>query len=358
MTYLTRRAFLRNAAMLAALGLAGCGSAPTATPIPTAPPSPTPATRPSPPAAIALPTPTAAAPPTSPPVAPTPTDATTATGAPSPLPSPEAAPHMVVAHGASPASITRAAIAAMGGMGRFVKPGHDVIIKPNICSAAYSFEYAATTNPEVVATLVTLCKEAGAKRVRVMDSPFQGTDGEAYTRSGIEEAVKKVGGEMEFMSRMRFQNTPIPKGRDIKSWPVYQEVLKADVVINVPIAKNHGIAVLTLGMKNLMGVILDRGSIHINIGQRLADLYSLIRPTLTVIDAVRIMTRGGPTGGSLSYVRKLDTVVVSQDVVAADAYAATFFGMRGADLGYVSAGAEMGLGRMDIENLRIERIEA
>jgi uncharacterized protein (DUF362 family) len=264
---------------------------------------------------------------------------------------------MAVARGDSPEKITRAAIAALGGIGRFVKAGNDVIIKPNICSASYPFEYAATTNPEVVATLVTLCREAGAKRVRVMDAPFSGTDGHAYDISGIEQAVKKAGGEMEKMSQMKFQATAIPEGRDIKRWPVYQDILKADVLIDVPIAKNHGIARLTLGMKNLMGVVQDRGSIHYNIGQRLADLTSLIRPTLTVVDAVRILTQGGPTGGNLNWVKKMDTIIASHDIVAADAYAATLFGMKGDDLDYVRAGAEMKLGRKDIENLKIERIQ-
>ena len=263
---------------------------------------------------------------------------------------------MAVARGASPEAITRAAIAALGGMGRFVKAGNDVIIKPNICSASYGFEYAATTNPEVVATLVTLCREAGAKRVRVMDSPFSGTDGQAYAISGIEEAVKKAGGEMERMAQMKYQSTAIAQGKDITKWPVYQDVLKADVLINVPIAKDHNLARLTLGMKNLMGLVLDRSQIHYNLGQRLADLTTVLRPSLTVIDAVRILTQGGPTGGRLSYVKKLDTIIASHDIVATDAFGATLFGMKGDDLDYVRAGAAMNLGRKDIDNINIERI--
>lgn len=264
--------------------------------------------------------------------------------------------YMTVARGASPAAITRAAIAGLGGMQRFVKTGNDVIIKPNICSASHGFEYAATTNPEVVATLVTLCLEAGAKRVRVMDSPFSGTDGQAYAISGIEEAVKNAGGEMEKMARMKYQETAIPQGKDLKKWGVYQDVLKTDVLINVPIAKDHGIARLTLGMKNLMGVVLERGQLHYNLGQRLADLTTLLRPTLTVVDAVRILTQGGPTGGNLNAVKKLDTVIASHDIVAADAFATTLFGMKADDLDYIRAGAAMGIGRKDIDNLAIERI--
>jgi uncharacterized protein (DUF362 family) len=289
------------------------------------------------------------APATAPPVATTPARQAT--------PSPSAGQsYMAVAHGDSPEKITRAAIAALGGMSRFVKPGNDVIIKPNICNASRGFEYASTTNPEVVATLVALCKEAGAKRIRVMDSPFEGTDGQAYVVSGIGDAVKRAGGEMEAMARMKFQDTSIPGGKDITKWPVYQDALKADVLIDVPIAKNHNMARLTLGMKNLMGLILDRGQIHYNMGQRLADLTTVMKPSLTVVDAVRILTQGGPTGGNLAWVKKMDTIIASHDIVAADAYGATLFGMKGDDLDYVKAGAAAGLGRKDIQNLQIERI--
>ena len=168
--------------------------------------------------------------------------------------------------------------------------------------------------------------------------------------------MKQAGGEMELMARMKFQDTAHSQGKDIKKWPVYQDALKADVLINVPIAKNHSMARLTLGMKNLMGLILDRGQIHYNMGQRLADLTTVLKPSLTVVDAVRILTQGGPTGGNLTWVKKMDTIIASHDIVAADAYGATLFGMKGDDLDYVKAGAAMGLGRKDIENLQIERI--
>lgn len=360
----SRRAFLRAAAGLAALSVAACG----ATPTPTVQPSPTPtlarpapatppqqtAAAPTQPAASATPTLRSAETPTS---LPAQAPATvTPTRQPSPPPAGGQA-YLAVARGESPEKITRAAIAALGGMQRFVKPGNDVIVKPNICSASHPFEYAATTNPEVVGALVAMCREAGAKRVRVMDFPFSGSDGQAYAISGIEEAVKKAGGEMERMARMKFQDTAIAEGRDIKRWAIYHDVISADVLINVPIAKNHNLARLTLGMKNLMGIILDRSQLHYNLGQRLADLTSAVRPTLTVVDAVRILTQGGPTGGRLEWVKKMDTIIASHDVVASDAYAATLFALKGSDLDYIRAGAQMGLGRMDIDSVKIERIQ-
>jgi uncharacterized protein (DUF362 family) len=265
--------------------------------------------------------------------------------------------YLAVARGQSPAEITQQAITALGGIERFVHSGDDVIIKPNICVAYHTYEYAATTNPEVVATLVSLCLGAGAKKVRVMDYPFGGSAKDAYARSGIEEAVIAAGGQMEQMARMKYKTTPIPEGRDLKEWSVYQDVLEADVFINVPIAKHHNLARLTLSMKNLLGVVLDRSQYHRNLGQRLADLTSLVYPTLTVVDAVRILVDHGPTGGSLDDVKQLDTVIASHDPVAADSYAATLFGLTGADIAYIKAAAEMGLGEMDLSSLQIEEIQ-
>jgi uncharacterized protein (DUF362 family) len=258
--------------------------------------------------------------------------------------------YLAVARGGDPAAITRSAIATLGGIERFVESGDDVIIKPNICVNYRTPEYAATTNPTVVATLVSLCLGAGARRVRVMDTPFPGITAEsAYEVSGIAEAVKAAGGEMEVMSPVKFVKTPIPEGRDLTEWEIYQDVLDADVLINVPIAKTHNLARLSLGIKNLLGVITKPNQMHSNLGQRAADLASLVCPTLTVVDAVRILTAGGPTGGSLNYVQQADTVIASHDFVAVDAYAATLFDLTGADIAYVKAAADMGLGTLDLD---------
>jgi uncharacterized protein (DUF362 family) len=259
-----------------------------------------------------------------------------------------------VARGADPALITQAAVAALGGMARFVRPGDDVIIKPNICVDYHPPEYAATTNPAVVATLVRLCLDAGARRVRVMDKPFGGTAASAYAISGIETAVRAAGGQMEIMSPIKFTQFAIPEGRDISAWEVYRDVIETDVLINVPIAKHHSLSLLTLGGKNLLGVVSQPNQMHRNLGQRLADLATLVYPTLTVVDATRILVAHGPTGGSLNDVEQADTVIASHDMVAADAWAATLFGLSGIQIGYVRAAAEMGLGTMDLTGIRVE----
>ncbi|MBN1657838.1 MAG: DUF362 domain-containing protein [Anaerolineae bacterium] len=276
--------------------------------------------------------------------------------APVPTPTPPGAAYLAVGRGPDPRAVTSAAVAAVGGIERFVRNGDEVIVKPNICVDYRTYEYAATTNPDVVAALVELCLGAGARRVRVMDSPFGGGPESAYARSGIAAAVAAAGGEMEVMNRNKFVETSIPDGRDIKKWHIYRDLLEADVVINVPIAKHHSLARLTLGGKNLLGVVTERGMLHANLGQRIADLLSVVRPTLTVVDAVRILMDHGPTGGNLDEVRLAQTVIASHDPVAADAYAATLFDLTGADIAYVAAAAQMGLGTLDLGSLRIEEV--
>ncbi len=327
----TRRQFLSlagGAAATAALAAAGCGAEPAEAP-------PTNSRR-SPGAAPA---------------------AQSTAGASSPTPrAADGRPLLAVARGGDAEAMTVAAIAELGGMKRFVRRGDDVIIKPNICTGYHGPEYAATTNPIVVGTLVALARKAGASRVRVMDSPFGGPADEAYRVSGIAAAVEEAGGEMELMAPAKFKEYEIPDGRAISSWPIYSDILSCDVLINVPIAKDHGLTRLSLGGKNFLGVILEPGSIHSDMGQRTADLVSVCRPTLTVVDAVRILTANGPTGGDLNDVEKRDTVIAGVDVVAADSYAATLFDLRGEDIPYVRAAAAMGLGEIDLDKVDVRRL--
>lgn len=349
---LTRRKFLR---LLAASGagalLAACGAdkvlTPNAAPATStprdAPPTWTP-TQPATEAAEAQATEPSAADPNA-----------TPTREPTPVPTANQT-YLAVAHGDDPRAITRAAVAAIGGMGRFVNSGDEVVLKPNICTDYQTYEYGATTNPQVMAALVELCLGAGAKHVKVMDNPFGGTAESAYARSGIADAVRAAGGEMAFMHRAKYKDTSIPEGRSIQTWPVYQEILNADVLIDVPIAKHHGSTRLSLASKNLIGVVQNPGGLHADLHQRIADLVSLVRPTLTVVDAVRTLMRNGPTGGNLDDVKIQNTVIVSHDIIAADAYATTLFDLQPADIGYVRLGADMGLGTLDLGGIAIEEL--
>ncbi len=263
---------------------------------------------------------------------------------------------MAIARGGEPEALTRAAIEALGGMGRFVQPGQRVVIKPNIGFPKRP-EYAASTNPEVIATLVRMCREVGARSILVFDNPVVG-GATAYKESGIEEAATKAGAEVVQMSRLKFKETDIPRGKVIKRWPIYEDALGADVLINVPILKNHDVSTLTLGMKNLMGVVGgNRGNLHQNIGQTLADLGTAISVHLTVLDAVRVLLRNGPSGGNLRDVEKRDIVVASADRVAVDSYACGIVGKAVTEVPYIPASVEMGLGKADYRFLTIKEVQ-
>ncbi len=276
---------------------------------------------------------------------------------PPPAPAPGATYLAVARGGDDPEALVRRAVAAIGGMERFIPKGANVIIKPNVCTAGRAYEYAATTNPWVVGAVVKLAREAGAVRVRVFDNPFGGTAEDAFATSGIAEQVAAAGGEMEYPSAMKFVSVDLPAGEALKSTIVYGDVFDADVLINVPLPKHHSLAQLTIGMKNMLGVVRDRPLMHASLNRKLADLNQFLIPTLTIVDAVRILTANGPTGGNLQDVRKLDTVIATHDGVAADAYATTLFGWEDPErLLYVKYGAERGIGRSDLENLQIEEI--
>lgn len=261
---------------------------------------------------------------------------------------------IAVAHGVSPSKITRAAIDAMGGMKKFVSKGDIVVVKPNI-GWDRTPEQAATTNPEVVGVVIQMCYEAGAKKVKVFDRPVNDPR-RCYVQSGIADAAKAAGADVSYIDERKFKEMDI-KGEVLKSWPLYTEVFEADKVINIPIAKHHGLAKLTMSMKNWMGVMgASRHTIHQRLDGSLVDLSIVIKPTLTILDAVRILTANGPQGGNLSDVKKMDTVIVGVDQVAIDSYGATLFGMKGSDLEYIKIADRAGLGRMDISKLNIKRI--
>jgi len=264
-------------------------------------------------------------------------------------------PDLVVVHGASPEKIVQAAIDALGGIKKFISRGDIVVIKPNI-GWDRTPEQAGNTNPEVVAAVVKLCFEAGAKKVKVFDRPVNDPR-RCYVQSGIAPAVSALGAEADYVDDRKFKDMAI-NGQALKSWPLYTDLFEADKVINIPIAKHHGLAKLTMSMKNWMGVMGgSRRQIHQKLDESLVDLSSKIKPTLTILDAVRILTANGPQGGSLADVKKLDTIIVGVDQVAIDSYGATLFGMKGSDLGYVTLGHKIGLGQMDLSKLHIKKLQ-
>ena len=243
--------------------------------------------------------------------------------------------------------VTREAVAALGGMSKFVSKKSVVMVKPNIGWNRTPAQ-AANTNPYVVEAIVEMCREAGAKKVKVVDYPVNNAR-ITYSRSGIKEAVKRAKGSMEFVDQRKFKDKDIPHGELLKSWPVYKDALDADVLINVPIAKHHSLTQLTLGIKNLMGLIENRGDIHIRIDQKLADLSTVIKPDLIIMDAYRILTAHGPNGGTPRDVKTVGQVIAGVDPVAVDSYTTTLFGLTGQDVGHIKAAYDMGLGEINVE---------
>lgn len=309
--------------------------------------------------------PTAAATPTlSPTAAPTAaasasaTAAATATAtAASPTVGPSGFPDMVVASNGEPEALTRAAIAGIGGMGRFVKKGATVIVKPNICISDRSYDMAATTNPWVVAAVVKMALEAGAASVKVMDNPFSGDAARAYETSGIQEQVKAAGGQMVLMSTRGYVKKPL-KSKFLEEVEVYDEVLKADVVINVPLVKDHSLSTMTAGLKNMMGLVSYPAAMHIDLESTIPYLYEIVKPELTVMDCTRVLTRGGPEGGDPAWVKKLDKVIASTDGVAADTYACQFLSLKPDQLPYLAFAQGLGLGQTDLSKVAIKEVTA
>jgi uncharacterized protein (DUF362 family) len=264
-------------------------------------------------------------------------------------------PDFVVASGTSDAaSLTDKALAAMGGMARFIARGDVVAIKPNI-GWDRTPSQAANTNPDVVAALVKAALDAGAKRVVVTDNSCNEPQ-RSFQRSGIWEKAAAVGAQVVLPADNHLRTLRM-HGEVLDEWPILIPIIEADKVINVPIVKHHGLAKLTCAMKNWYGLLGGRRNrLHQDIDTSIADLATFMRPTLTVVDATRVLYRNGPQGGNLGDTRQLDTVIASLDQVAADAYACTLINQKPDDIGYLKIAQRRGLGTMDWASLKVRQV--
>lgn len=243
----------------------------------------------------------------------------------------------------------------LGNIDRFVKSGENVVIKPNMAWDRNPAQ-GANTHPAVVKAMVELCLEAGAKKIMVFDHTCN-EQRRCYVNSGIQEAMEAIRD-----SRLKFYHpdprkyipVDIARGKAVKRLNIYRDALEADTYINIPVAKHHGLSRLTLGFKNSMGVLGgSRGHMHHDLGQKLADLATVIRPKLTLIDATRLLLRNGPQGGDIDDVKIRDIVIASADPVACDAYATTLFGIQPEEISSTVAAHKMGLGEMDLARMQI-----
>jgi uncharacterized protein (DUF362 family) len=264
----------------------------------------------------------------------------------------EGLPELVVVQGREPRAALRRAIEALGGIRRFIGRGDVVALKPNMAWDRTP-DQAANTNPEVVAELVRLCLEAGAARVLVGDVSTNEPQ-RVYQRSGIAAAARAEGAEILLPDSRRFRPVDL-RGEVLGAWPVFEPFLRADKVINVPIAKHHSLTGATLGIKNWYGILGgQRHRLHQRIHESLADLADFMRPTLTVIDAWRVLIRNGPTGGNLADVAVRKTLLAGSDPVALDAWAAkAYWELDERRLRYLRLAADRGLGTPEFEKLRV-----
>jgi uncharacterized protein (DUF362 family) len=265
---------------------------------------------------------------------------------------PEAAGRLAVASGRGPAANLRLALAAMGGIESYVKPGERVAIKPN-CAWDRTPEQAANADPDLIGEIVRQCLAAGATLVVVADSSCH-DPGRSFQRSGIAAAAREAGASIAHQNSTGTVRLELG-GTVLGPWEVLEPIARADRVINVPVVKHHSLSRATLGMKNWFGALVGRRSnLHQRIGQVCAELGAAFRPTLTVIDATRVLTSGGPTGGSLALVRADDRIAVATDPVAADAWGASLLGLGPEELPHIAIAARLGLGTADWQSVTVD----
>lgn len=265
-----------------------------------------------------------------------------------------ASPHVVWVENGEPAQLLTGALKEFGGMQHFISRGDVVVVKPNM-GWDRAPQFAANTNPDLVAAVVRECLNAGAKVVKVFDrtcnNPLR-----CYTNSQVEARAREAGADVSQVRENKFVTKSI-NGELIKEWPIYRDFLEADKVINMPIAKHHSLCRVTLGLKNLMGVMGgNRGDIHNMFTQKLVDIDRTILPTVTIVDAYRILTANGPVGGNLAHVKTPRTLIMSPCTVSADFTALNLFGLTLDDVEVVKEASRRGLQKYDIRSLTVKKV--
>ncbi len=263
---------------------------------------------------------------------------------------------LVAVKGGEPDVMLAKGMKALGGIGKFVRKGQKVLVKPNI-GWDVSPERAGNTNPKLVTAVIRQCLDAGASEVFVFDHTCDNWQ-RCYKNSGIESAVKDAGGKIApAHTEGYYHEASIPWGKSLTKVKEHELLLGTDVFINVPILKSHGGTRLTIAMKNQMGNVWDRGTWHrTDLHQCIADYAGYRKPALNIVDAYYVMKQNGPRGVSVEDVVTMKSLLISTDMVTVDTAAAKLFGIEPADVRHIQLAADQKIGRMDLENLRIERI--
>jgi uncharacterized protein (DUF362 family) len=269
-------------------------------------------------------------------------------------------PDLAVANGDA-GDATFKAIEALGGMKRFVEPGNVVVIKPNASFAAPP-DWGATTHPDVLSAVIESCFDAGARRVLVVDHTMTGAD-RCFKITGTSKAVSKFSKAklVSLDDESTYRPVEVPLGKALRKTEIPAVLQKADLFINLPTAKSHSATGVSLGLKNLMGLVWDRHRFHndMDLHQGIADLATVLRPQLTILDAMRILKTNGPTGPG--NVHSFNGVIAGVDPVAVDAYGAGLSTWNGRSLkpdqiSYLRHASDHGLGTLDLGKLKIEKV--
>jgi len=260
---------------------------------------------------------------------------------------------LCVVHGKNIAKMLSSGIANMGGWKAFIKPGKPVVLKVNAAWASLP-EQGGNTNPVLVEEFIRQCRATGAGEILMPEKPCSPAK-ESFKRSGIGEVAARAGGKLYDPTDRDFRKIEIAKGVILKQAEVVSAILDSECLINMPVAKSHGGSGLTISMKNWMGSVKDRGFWHRNnLHQCIADLSTVIKPNLIIVDATRILLTNGPQGpGKLNYP---DQIIFGTDPVASDAYAATLFEKQPFDIKHIKIAHEMGIGCGDLNLVKIDHI--
>ncbi len=256
--------------------------------------------------------------------------------------------------------LVRAAVDAVGGIDAFIKSGDRVCIKPNISFAA-NVDCGATTSPEIVRQVVQLCLDAGASKIIVLDHTIANAE-LCVAKSRIEDAIidKKVS-LLTLTKERQFSDIDVPRGTELQTIKVAKAIQSSDKLINLPTAKSHSATGVSLGIKNLMGLIWDRGYMHRRVlDTAIAELGTVIKPDLTIVDATRALTTGGPGGPGKTVA--LNTVIAGTDIVAVDSYTVGITqwynrSFTGKNVKYITHASNLGLGEIDTNKMTIKEVE-
>ena len=264
---------------------------------------------------------------------------------------------VVVVHGTDIPKMIEAGIAKLGGWDKFFKAGGKVALKPNLAWNSTP-EQGGNTHPEILRAVVRAAEARKVKQITIPENTCQ-PERKTFKTSGALEAIEGTTARLYRPKPDDYKEVSVPKGKVCQDAKVTRDLVEADCLVNMPVAKHHGGATLSLSMKNWMGAVDNntRRAWHRNgLHQCIADFSTFLKPHLIVIDATRIMLDNGPQGpGKLAHPHE---IIFATDPVAADTYAATLFGKKPKDVLHIELAAKLGVGCADIDKIKVERVEA